>query len=102
MSRLTRDETVEPISRGQILRRERGQGNLHFPCTADHEQDWQSYPVDPHSCYMVITIHPHNLLNIKHTKNQPERANRNSHVMLCSYEVLRIFIPPPPPASIVI
>ena len=32
MSRLTRDGTAEPLSRGQILRRERGQGNLFiFP-----------------------------------------------------------------------
>ena len=44
MSRLTRDGTAEPVSRGQILRRERGQGNIHFPCSADHEQDWQSIP----------------------------------------------------------
>ena len=28
-------------------RRERGQGNINFPCSADHEQDWQPYPVDP-------------------------------------------------------
>ena len=27
------------ISRDQILRRERGQGNVHFSCPADHEQD---------------------------------------------------------------
>ena len=33
-------------------RRERGQGNIHFPCLADHVQDWQPYPVDPYSCYM--------------------------------------------------
>ena len=52
MSRLTRDGTAEPISRDQILRRERGQGNIDSPCSADHEQDWQSYPVDPYSCYM--------------------------------------------------
>ena len=32
MSWLTRDETAEPVSRDQILRRERGQGNIHFPC----------------------------------------------------------------------
>ena len=32
-----------------ILRRERGQGNFHFLCSADHEQDWQPYPVDPYS-----------------------------------------------------
>ena len=35
-----------------ILRRERGQGAFHFPCSADHEHDWQPYPVDPYSCYM--------------------------------------------------
>ena len=52
MSRLTRDKTAGTVSRGQILRHERGQGNIHFPCSADHEQDWQPYPVDPYSCYM--------------------------------------------------
>ena len=49
MSRLTRDGTAEPISRDQILRHARGQGNIRFPCSADHEQDWQPYPVDPYS-----------------------------------------------------
>ena len=43
MSRLTRDGTAEPVSRDQILRRERGQGILSIPCLADHEQD---YPTD--------------------------------------------------------
>ena len=52
MSRLTRDGTVESVSRDHILRRERGQGNIHFSCSADHGQDWQPYPVDPYSCYM--------------------------------------------------
>ena len=52
MSRLTWDGTAEPVSRDQILRHERGQGNIHFSCSADHEQDWQPYPVDPYSCYM--------------------------------------------------
>ena len=47
MSRLTRDGMAEPVSRDQILRPVRGQGNIHFPCSADHEQDWQPYPVDP-------------------------------------------------------
>ena len=49
MSRLTRDGTAEPVSRDQILRHARGQGNIHFACSADHEQDWQPYPVDPYS-----------------------------------------------------
>ena len=36
----------EPVPRDQILRREQGlQGNVHFPCSADNEQDWQPYPV---------------------------------------------------------
>ena len=43
MSRLTRDGTAEPVSRDQILRHTRGQGNIKFPCSADHEQDWQPY-----------------------------------------------------------
>ena len=62
MGRLTRDGTAEPVPRDQILRRERGQGNIHFPCSADHEQDWQPYPVDPYSCY-VMTIHKYIHIN---------------------------------------
>ena len=31
ISRLTRDGTAEPVSRGQILRHARGQGNIIFP-----------------------------------------------------------------------
>ena len=58
MSRLTRDGTAEPVARDQILRHERGQGNVTFPCSADHEQDWQSYPIDPYSSIpYVVTIH---------------------------------------------
>ena len=49
MSRLPRDGTAEPVSRDQILRHVRGQGNIYFLCSADHEQDWKSYPVDPYS-----------------------------------------------------
>ena len=33
MSRLARDGTAEPVSRDQILRRDRGQGNIHLPCS---------------------------------------------------------------------
>ena len=62
MSGLTRDGTAEPVSRDQTIsiRRERGQGNINFPCSADHEQDWQPYPVDPHSAtsvYIPTYIH---------------------------------------------
>ena len=59
MSRLTRDGTAEPVSQDQILRRERGQGDINFPCSADHEQDWQPYP-DVHTlarCDDLAYIH---------------------------------------------
>ena len=46
MGGLTRDGAAEPVSRDQILRRERTQGNIHSPCSAGHEQDWQPYQVD--------------------------------------------------------
>ena len=49
MRRLTRGGTAEPVSRDQILRRERGQVNINFPYSADHEQDSQPYPVDLYS-----------------------------------------------------
>ena len=49
MGGLTRSGTVEPVSGDQILKRERGQRNMYFPCSADREQDWQPYPVGPYS-----------------------------------------------------
>ena len=63
MSGLARDGTAEAVSRDQILRRERGQGNINFPCSADQEQDWQPYPVDPYSAisddYTLIHTYMH-------------------------------------------
>ena len=49
MSRLALDGTAKLVPRDQIFRHERGQGNIGFPCPADHEQNWQPYPVDPYS-----------------------------------------------------
>ena len=61
MSRLTQGGTVEPVSRDQILRRERGQGNIHVSCSADHVQDWQHYyPADlyysRYICHMTYQV----------------------------------------------
>ena len=59
MSKLTRDGTAEPVSRDQILRRERGQRIIHFPCSAaDHEQDWQPCPV-VRAIHTNIILHTH-------------------------------------------
>ena len=52
--------TVEPVSRDLILRRERGQGSINFSLfSADHEQDWQYYPVDPYICYNIPVCDDH-------------------------------------------
>ena len=60
MSSLTRDGTAEPVSLDQILRRERGQGKINFPCSVDQdkeEEDWQPYPVNPYTLAICVTIH---------------------------------------------
>ena len=49
MSRLTRDGAAEPVSRDPISQARTGTGEYYFPCSADPEQDWQPYAVDPHS-----------------------------------------------------
>ena len=56
MSRLKRDGTAEPVSRDEFFRRKRGRGKMSFPCSADHVQDWQPYPVDPCCCHICVTI----------------------------------------------
>ena len=86
MSRLARDGTAEPVSRDQLLRRERGQGNIHFPCSADHDQDGQPYPVDPHSFYMCGHIIYIYIYNISYVSNQADFFNR-----YCSPTVCHIF-----------
>ena len=84
---MTRDGTAESVSRDQILRHARGQGNVHFPCSADHEQDWRPYPVDPysavcddhtyiHSYIHVMTIHPQSTVVLGKTKS-PKKQNIN-------------------------
>ena len=60
-SRLTRDGTAKPVSRDQILRRERGQGSIHFPSSADHGQGGQPYSVDLYSCYMCDHTYLHSV-----------------------------------------
>ena len=51
---------AKPVSRDQIFRREREQGNVNSLYLADHEQVWQSYPVDPYSddfTYIVYLLY---------------------------------------------
>ena len=40
-----------------ILHTKTRTGKYSFPCSADHEQDWRPYPVDPYSCYTGMCDH---------------------------------------------
>ena len=92
MSRLTRDGTAEPVSRDQILRHARGQGNIHFPCSADHEQDWQSYPVDPYSTILCDDhTHTHTYIHTVDPMLLPSGNPFKYHEEILS---LRPMIPP--------
>ena len=68
MSRLTRDGAAEPVSRDQNLRRERVQGDFHFPCSADHEEDWNPLPGWSLLLLYVITKDVHYWLKVMLSK----------------------------------
>ena len=57
--RLVRDETAQLVSRDQIDRRERRHGRIHLPCSVDHGQDWQPYPIHPYSAECVDHTYLH-------------------------------------------
>ena len=78
MSSLTRDGMAEPL-RDQILRHARGQGNVHFPCSANSEQDWQPYPVDPYSAICDDHTYIHTYI---HSSTYCPEESQCSHVNL--------------------
>ena len=61
MSRLTRDGTAEPVSRDQILRHARGQGNIIFPVQLTTSRIGNLTRLI-HTLLYVITIHTYILL----------------------------------------
>ena len=59
-------------SRDQILRHERGQGNIPFPCSADQEQNWKPYSVDSSlATVYVMTTHICHDISSKHCYHAP-------------------------------
>ena len=85
MSRPTRDGTAEPVSRDQIFRHARGQGDVHFPCSADHDQYWQPYPVDPYSA--ICDDHTYTCIHVPmfHTQhNHPQTESCSSYASTCT------------------
>ena len=88
ISRLTRDGTAEPVSRGQTLRHVRGQGNIHFPCSADYEQDWQPHPVDPYSALCDDhTSHIHTYLVQSKSDEIPSRVDHMLLLLLDAHTI---------------
>ena len=83
--------TLKPVfPRDQILRREREQENIYFPCSADHEQDWQSYPVDPYSAIsdghtLDTYTHTNILVRIAMWLHQNQKT---SGAIICSFGYL--------------
>ena len=82
MRRLAQDGTAEPLSRDQIVRAERGQGKNDLPCSADHEQDWQPYPVDP---YFAVC-------EMDHTYTVAQFLFPVTYLYVCSSHIARVTI----------
>ena len=57
MSRLTRDETAEPVSRDHIFRHERGQGDIIFPVQLTTTSRIGDLTRLIHTLLYVMTIH---------------------------------------------
>ena len=91
MTRLTRDGTAEPVLRDQILRRKRRQEHINSPCSADQEQDWQPYPVDPYEDKLRDTVV--RVQSVRDGVDSPPRV-WSDHTRLCDagvrwFEVLK-------------
>ena len=89
-------QTAEPVSRDQILRHVRGHENINFPCSADHEQDWQPYPVDPYSaiCDDHTYIHTHELSPWQNMNFDPGLVQSRSFAPASPYYVcVCVFFP---------
>ena len=70
MSRLTRDGTAEPVSRDQILRHARGQGNIIFPVQLTTSRIGNLTRLI-HTLLYVMTVHTY-----IHTAESPHRASK--------------------------
>ena len=83
MGRLTRNETAKPVSRDEVFRRGRRQGEKYLPCSAHHEQDWEPCPVDPYTLLKVTTVHAyiHNIHDNREKKKMVVRYGK-MHVKL--------------------
>ena len=49
---LWKERVVVKVAAGCWVSVPRTECAINFPCSADHEQNWQPYSVDPYPCYM--------------------------------------------------
>ena len=75
MGRLTRDGTAEPVSRDQILRHARGQGNIIFPVQLTASRIGNRIRLI-HTLLYVMTIHTSYIHghHIQHSMDQPGKV----------------------------
>ena len=77
--------TAGPVSRDQILRRERGQGKKHFPCSANHEQDCSLTRLI-HTLAVCVTIHTYNIpWKSSYAKNNAILVSALLHILIVQY-----------------
>ena len=101
MSRLTRDGTAEPVSRDQILRHARGQGNIIFPVQLATSRIG-NFTRLIHTLLYVMTIHTyiHTPQPLKPSLSSPPlcqtpgcRSGRNRSTLSPSHPVLSVLHP---------
>ena len=96
MSGLTQDGTAEPVSRDQILRRDRGQGNIDLPCSADPTGRIGNFTRLIHTLAICVTTHIHTYFTI--TGEKPtvilELLHYQSPCAPSSEKTLQPLIPP--------
>ena len=58
-----------------------------FPCSADHEQDWQPHPVDPYSCYMCDHTYIHIYVKLRNSPscNNLVCVRARARVCVCAF-----------------
>ena len=90
MSRLTRDGTAEPISRDQILRHARGQGNIIFPVQLTTSRIGNLTRVI-HTLLYVMTIHTYSCLRgVVSIREHFQWNTRQSPSLKCNTVLTRV------------
>ena len=79
-----RDGTAEPVSRDQNLRRERGQGNVNFSFSADHEQDCiLCYLSDVYTMPVMLLIQTFSELSLQLKKLRSHNESARDLLNVC-------------------